>query len=390
MTAALLAAAILLLLMAAHPFGTYPLSLAALARLRPRPILPGPPPATAALCVCAYNEERVIREKAENMIAMRHALPGLELLIYVDAATDRTADILRDYAGAIQLVVSPVRTGKTHGMNTLVARTAAECVVFSDANVTFAANAMPALLAPFGDPSVGLTCGHLRYSRHDDNATARTGSWYWQLEERIKQLESASGSVMGADGSIFAVRRTLYRPAPPDLIDDMFVSLMVLCEGHRLVRAGNALAYEESVTRPKEEFRRKVRIACQAFNVHRVLRPRLRRLPLLDRYKYVSHKLLRWLTVYLLAGSFACLVAALALAQRPALLAGLLAIACIGAIWILRATHGPGATLRSILAAFLATGIGCWRSLRGDRFQTWSPPASTRSTAEATPAGLAH
>jgi hypothetical protein len=32
-----------------------------------------------------------------------------------------------------------------------------------------------------------------------------------------------------------------------------------------------------------------------------------------------------------------------------------------------------------VLRAFLATGIGVWRSLRGDRFQTWSPPISART-----------
>src|SRR6185295_2273749 len=108
--------------------------------------------------------------------------------------------------------------------------------------------------------------------------TAETGSLYWRLEEAIKRLESETGSVMGADGSIFAIRRALHRPPPPDIIDDMYVSLAIACDGHRVVRAGDARAEEESVGRSGEEFRRKVRISCQAFNVHRLLWPRLKRL----------------------------------------------------------------------------------------------------------------
>jgi cellulose synthase/poly-beta-1,6-N-acetylglucosamine synthase-like glycosyltransferase len=368
-----------LVCLAAHSFTTYPISLWLLARLRPRPIATGQRPATAALCVCAYNEEGVIRAKAENMLALRDAFPGLEILVYVDAASDRTAEILREYEASITLVVAPARMGKTHGMNTLVGMTTAECLVFSDANVMFAPDAIPRLLAPFADPQVGSVCGHLLYSQAKGNATAETGSFYWRLEERIKRLESASGSVIGADGSIFALRRVLHRPPPVDLIDDMYVSLMVLCGGSRIVRADDALAYEDSVSRPGEEFRRKIRIACQAFNVHRALWPRLRTLPLIDRYKYISHKLLRWLTIYLLAGGALLTIGGLAVAQAWLPMACVMVPGLVMLALVARATRGVPMTLRSILDAFVATGLGVWCSLRGDRFQTWNPPASARA-----------
>ncbi len=372
---------LVLLLLALHPFTTYPLSLRLLARLRPRPVQAGAVQGRVALCVCAYNEESVIAAKAENMLMMRRAVPSLDILVYVDGASDRTAAILEPYRDRITLIVSPDRHGKTHGMNTLVGSTDAAFVVFSDANVTFAADAIPRLLAPFGDPGVGAVCGHLLYTGPDGNATAQAGSLYWRLEERIKALESATGSVMGADGSIFALRRALHRPAPPDLIDDMHVSLSILCAGHRIVRVADAHAYEASVSRPGEEFRRKVRIACQAFNVHRALWPLLRRMPWLDRYKYASHKLLRWLVVYLLGAGAVIGLAGLALAGADRLTAVLLAAGLALLAAILLARRGPLATLRDVLGAFLATGVGVFCSLRGDRFQTWNPPASARGTA---------
>ncbi len=376
-----------------HPFTTYPLSLAALARFRPRPVatglaaLPGnaavagstPTDARVALCVCAYNEEKVIRAKAENMISMRQLAPGLELLIYVDAASDRTAEILREYEGEITVITSPLRHGKTFGMNTLVQASSADFIVFSDANVTFAPDAIPRLLARFADPQVGCVCGHLVYTLADDSATAVTGSLYWRLEETIKELETRSGSTMGADGSIFAIRRALHRPPPPDIIDDMYVSLSILCSGHRLVRASDALAFEVTTSKSGDEFRRKVRIACQAFNVHRLLHADLAGLPLLDQYKYVSHKLLRWFTVYLLSAAMLCLVAGLVVLGAWLLL--LLGIgsgaALLFAAWL--RPSGPLGKLVDISAAFIATGVGVIRSLRGERFQVWTPPASARS-----------
>jgi cellulose synthase/poly-beta-1,6-N-acetylglucosamine synthase-like glycosyltransferase len=379
MATALLLTGMLLLLLALHPFTTYPLSLAILTRLRPVPIAPGRPPAgRVALCVSAFNEEEVIAARIANMIAMRRAVPDLEILVYVDAATDRTAAIARGFGDAIRLAVGDRRQGKTHGMNTLVAATEAEFLVFTDANVLFDDDALPALLRPFADPAVGCVCGHLRYTSAAGGPTAETGGLYWRLEEAIKEMESRTGSVMGADGSIFAFRRSLHRAPPADLADDMFISLAVLLQGGRIVRAADAIAREEAAARPAEEFRRKIRIGCHGFNVHRLLRRELRRLPMLDRYKYVSHKLLRWFAGALLLGAAACFAAGLALAGMWTLLAILTLDALAIGLLLLLLPSGPFARLREVAAAFLATGIGVWRSLRGERFQTWQPASSAR------------
>jgi cellulose synthase/poly-beta-1,6-N-acetylglucosamine synthase-like glycosyltransferase len=377
--AALCALGTICLLLAVHPFATYPLSLRILPRRPLRPAQPAMPPLRAALCVCAYNEERVIRAKAENMVAMREAMPNLDLSVYIDAASDGTAAILREFEPAIRVVESPTRCGKTHGMNTLVGMAAADVVVFSDANVIFAPDAIPRLLAPFADPAVGAVCGHLRYTGPDASRTAVAGSLYWRLEEHIKSLESRTGSCMGADGSIFAIRRALHEPPPDDLIDDMYVSLAILCAGWRVVRADAAHATEASVSRPGEEFRRKIRIGCQAFNVHRALWPRLRQLSAIDLYKYVSHKLLRWLTIHLLGfGILALLSGIVLLNPAAAVAASLMALAALGGIFLSRS--GKIATVQDVLLAFLATGLGVWRSVQGDRFQTWNPPDSARVT----------
>ncbi len=382
--APLLLASALLLLLAAHPFVTYPLSLGVIARRHTRPVRAGVPPGKVAVCVCAYNEERVIAARVDNLLALRATQPDLDILVYVDAASDGTARVLQAYADRIRLVVSPDRLGKTAGMNTLVGMTDADIVVFTDANVTFAETALTRLVAAFADPDVGCACGHLVYVDPDSgtaSSTAATGSLYWRLEEHIKSLESATGSVMGADGSIFAIRRALHRPPPPWLIDDMFVSLSVLCAGKRIVHVADAVATEASVSRPAEEYRRKVRISCQAFNVNRALWPALMRLPALDRYKYVSHKLLRWLTIYLLAGSaMFALLAVLVGGGWAAFGGAVLVLAACGAL-LFAAPVGRLGQLREMLAAFVATGAGVLRSLQGEKFQTWNPPASARGPA---------
>ncbi len=370
-----------------HPFVTYPLSLWLMERMRQRR---GNPRATGdraaptfAICVCAYNEEATIERKVLNMLALRRQVGNLEILVYVDAATDRTTALLKPFEREVSVYVAPRRLGKTHGMNLLVERATAEVVVFSDANVLLDENSITALAEAFQDERTGCVCGHLQYVNAGGSPTASVGSIYWRLEEWIKERESGAGAVMGADGSLFAVRRALHRPVPPNLIDDMFLSLSVMCDGYRVVRAREAIAFEESVTAPVEEFRRKVRIACQAFNVHRELWPRLRRLPFPVLYMYVSHKLLRWLCIYWLALAGLAGTAGLTVAGVPLGVTGLAVVGIAGLLWWAGARRWPPfAQAREVLIALVGAGVGVAEAFRGKQYQTWTPAASIRQSAD--------
>jgi cellulose synthase/poly-beta-1,6-N-acetylglucosamine synthase-like glycosyltransferase len=382
MAMALFILGILCLLAACHPFITYPWSLIVLQVLRPRkrtcadriPIAY----LNCAVCVCAYNEERVIARKVENLLALRAREPDLEILIYVDGASDRTAEILRGYGSQINLHVAAERHGKTYGMNLLASKAQAPILIFTDANVIMDMECVRDFKRYFADPEIGCVCGNLVYTNDDASATASSGSAYWRFEEAVKKLEMESGSVMGADGSVFAIRRALHNPPPEHIIDDLYVSLMILCSGYRVIQASDALAYEESVVSAGEEFTRKIRIACQAFNVHRLVWPQLRKLDGITLYKYVSHKLIRWFTIYLLAISAIAFVAALIVAGRAPIAAAL--VVCIsGALLLGRfSSMKPFAQIAGIVSAFAGTGLGVWRSMRGERYQTWTPAASIR------------
>ncbi|MCW5603275.1 MAG: glycosyltransferase family 2 protein [Burkholderiales bacterium] len=372
------------MLLALHPFTTYPLSLMLIRKFRKgtdAARVPENGPAAArrmAVCMCAYNEEQVIRQKMDNLLALRNGSPDLGILVYVDGSTDRTADILRAYSGRIRLFVSPDRRGKTHGMNLLVSHAEAPIVVFTDANVMLDPRALLNLQRHFDDPQTGCVCGHLVYTNPGESVTAASGSLYWRMEEAIKKLEEETGSVMGADGSLFAIRRELHRPPPEHLIDDMFVSMTILADGYRIVQATDVVAYEASASSQGEEFRRKARIACQAFNVHRILWPRIRKLGGLNVYKYVSHKLLRWFTIYSLSLSSIFLLAAMLVAGRPALAAALV-IAATAAL-VAGHRHGvrPFSQAADVLIALAGAGLGVWQSFRGRRYQTWAPATSVR------------
>ncbi|MGH1483685.1 MAG: glycosyltransferase [Geminicoccales bacterium] len=372
------------LFLAIFPFGPYQLSLLIARRFRMfRPkihsVSEDDEPLKMAICLCAYNEEAVIREKLENMLALRKVAGELDILIYVDAASDRTADIIREYEGSVTLVDSEERHGKPWGMNRLVSLTDADIVLFTDANVMVDEAAIDSLRQHFANPEIGCVTSHLSYTNPGDTATSEVGSLYWRIDEWTKGLETETGSAMGADGSLFAIRRKLHRPTPDHLIDDLFVSMSILCQGYRLIRGADVRAFESHTTVAQDEFKRKIRIACQCIGVHRALWSELKALPVWDLYKYFAHRYLRWVGGYFLLASAVLLTAAIWIGYGFIAMAASVALVFIamalGTILRMR----PILQINNILLAFAGNSLGVWRSYWGEPVVTWDLAHSARN-----------
>jgi cellulose synthase/poly-beta-1,6-N-acetylglucosamine synthase-like glycosyltransferase len=380
MLAFVVTVAVVFLFLAIHPFVTYPMSLRLVRAVRG---VPGAVPAPTsepsfAICMSAFNEEAVIVQKVNNLLTLKSTVRNCEIFIYVDAAIDRTAALLAPFADQVVVVVGQERHGKSHGLNELVKRTTADILVFTDANVVIDPDALKRIGARFADPSIGCVCGNLIYTNDAETATAATGGLYWRIEEAIKQLESDTFGIVGADGSLFAIRRELHVPVAPDVIDDFYISMKILLGGHRVVREPTALAFERSGTDGSEEFRRKIRIACQAFNVHRIIWSEVQKSPAIL-YCYVSHRLLKWLIIYnLLLGSMFAAIAAMLLLPASQFL-GVAVVVVAGAVYFAVGVSSPARQVRSILSNLLGAGVGVWRSIMGERFQTWQPMSTARS-----------
>ena len=373
-------------LIALWPFGPYQLTLMLARRLYCFPatpnragVVPGQSDDSFAICLCAYNEAPIIADKVGDLLSLREAAGGdLEILIYVDGATDDTASMLEPYRDRVRLVIESDRRGKTHGMNFLVAQTRASIVMFTDANVRIDPSAVPVLRRYFADPSIGCVCSHLTYVNASQSATAFVGSAFWSFNEWSKGLETATGSVIGADGSLFAIRRRLHRPVPKGLFDDIFVSLGILLAGYRVIRAPELRAYEPHTTEATDEFRRKIRIANESMAVHFELWPELRRLDAWHIYKYIGHRLLRWIGGYFLILAILLLTTAAILALGPVMVLAVYGSLLFVFLVALRARLGPAMTLLNVLLALAGNVVGVWRALQGERAVTWEPPLSAR------------
>ncbi len=370
-----------------HPFVTYPISLLVISRMRKTvtgSLLAGAPGYPAiAICMSAFNEERVIAAKMDSLLGMAESYPGLvSVHVYVDGSTDNTPRLLMPYADRADIVFSSDRRGKTWGMGQLLARSQSELLLFTDANVVSGRNALTGLAASFTDPATGLASARLRYNNPDESATSRSGFAYWELEERIKQVESETIGLVGVDGAMFMIRRSLYRPPPPQLIDDLYVSLSVLIEGSRIVSVDNVIVYERSAALASEEFTRKKRISCQAWNVHRALWPELRTMPPLRLYGYLSHRVLKWLTPLLATiaglGYVAALVSLIGLAGAALVVGAGCGLVALGYVL----DFPPAALALSVLYSLAGVGVGLFESIvKGQTYTIWKPADSVRGEA---------
>jgi cellulose synthase/poly-beta-1,6-N-acetylglucosamine synthase-like glycosyltransferase len=338
----------------------YPATVALAARVHTRRIgidegyLP-----SVAVIVTAYNEESAIERRLENLRALDYPAELLELVVTSDASTDRTEE-LAEAAGA--RVIRNPRGGKVAAQDAAVRATEAEVVAFSDANATWAPDALRKLVRNLADPQVAYVCGRLRLEAPDGSNKEGV---YWRYELVTRDGESRLGSVTAGNGSIYALRRSEYAEVDPRFGHDLSLPYLMVQRGRRAVYEPEALAFERPTPTNESEYRRKVRMFEHAWLI--VLRGRMLRG---QRPGYflalLSHRHLRYasgvLHLILLGSSIALLGQGAVYAVFLGLQFGLLAAALAGV----------GIARYYVLITW-ATVVALWNYLRRGVPATWAP-----------------
>lgn len=334
-----------------------------------------------ALLFCAYNEESALPEKIQNLKEIKEKYENIEIYAYSDCSNDATNKLLEETGDLLTFVRGEKRIGKVKGMYKLVTMTDADILIFTDANVIVDPKNISKLINYFACPDIGAVACTLIYKNPDESnvtATSEANGLYWKLEEYIKKLESETGSTMGADGALFARRSVDYPKLPADLVDDMAASISVMFDNTqmRCISAPDVIAYECTVSDSTEEFKRKKRIACGSYSTYRYLKSEIDRFSFIDKFKFYSHKVMRWWgAAYLLTAFFALLLSGIALGYGLMLIG--IMLLCISLLWGLIQFKIPIImSIYEILRAVFATGIGVAESIRGHKYRIWEPANS--------------
>ena len=274
-----------------YVYAGYPLVLLLLRALVRRPVRKDPVEPSVSVLVAAYNEEHVIAEKIQNVLSLDYPAAKLELVVACDGPTDGTTDVVRGMADGerVRAFTYPINRGKLHVLNDTVPELRGEIVAFSDASSMLDRLALRRLVASFADPAVGAVSGVYRVRKQDASHLGRQEDFYWKYETFLKKQEAALGSILGAHGSLYAIRKSLYPfPRPDTINDDYVIPLRIVQQGYRVAYEPEALAYEEA--HEMAGFSRRVRIMAGNVEQLRELRPLLWPLRPLTLFFFLSHK----------------------------------------------------------------------------------------------------
>jgi cellulose synthase/poly-beta-1,6-N-acetylglucosamine synthase-like glycosyltransferase len=317
-----------------------------------------------AVIVTAHNEESVIGRRLENLRALDYPLDRVELVVTSDASTDAT-ETLAEQVGA--RVVRNARGGKVAAQDGGVRATSADVVAFTDANCTWAPDALRKLVRAFADPDVAYVCGRLNIVGGDGR---NKEGIYWRYELALRADESRLDSVTGGNGSIYAVRRSDYVEVDPRFGHDLSFPYLMVQRGRRAVYDAEANAYEKATPTTEDEYRRKVRMFehCWAIVFEGRMLRGLRPLYLLE---ILSHRHLRYasglLHLILLASSIALVGSGTLYAVALGLQLGVFAAALFGL----------GLPRYYVLVTW-ATVVALWNYIRRGVPSTWEPAEGTR------------
>ncbi|MDR2581619.1 MAG: glycosyltransferase family 2 protein [Fibromonadaceae bacterium] len=287
----------------------YPQTLRLLTLLKPTPpSAPLPRGKYVSIIIAAYNEQSVIEKKILNTLALDYPRDKIEILIGDDGSSDGTAEIVKRYSSQVRLLKNEKNEGKAAMLNKLCEAAKGEIFLFSDANTMLEGSALKNLIAEFTSEKIGCVCGQLVLKDESDFSLSKTESLYWKRESRLKALESGFGAVMGSNGALYAIRSELYTKLPTHktIMDDFYISAKILMKNYACVFCEKALAFENTSASKFGEFKRKVRIGRANFNFLLDFLPMLNPLRPIRAYIFISHKLLRWLSPFLLLAIFSC------------------------------------------------------------------------------------
>ncbi|MDW8338768.1 MAG: glycosyltransferase family 2 protein [Thermoleophilia bacterium] len=355
----------------------YPALMAALARLRPRPVAKGDVTPSVAVVVSAHDEEDVIARRLENLLELDYPPDLLEIVVASDGSTDRTDAIVEALARGeprVRLLRCP-REGKVAAQHRAVRATRSDVLAFTDANTLWRPDALRMLVRNLADPEVGYVCGRLALeSPEGGNAEGL----YWRYEVWVREQESRTSSITAGNGAIYAVPRHAYVEDDPRFGHDFGFPYLMEQRGLRAVYEPEAVAIERAAAETEDEYGRKVRTIARVWG-HILSGRALRRVRPLYALQLLSHRILRYASGLL---HVALLLSSAALVARGAVYR-LALVLQLGALALAGAGRArlpiPGARLAwYYLAVTAATVAGLLRYLRSGTPQTWEKARGTR------------
>lgn len=258
-----------------------------------------------SIVVAAYNEEKAIADKLENILALDYPMEKLEIVVVSDCSSDKTDEIVRSFADrGVRLHRMETRGGKIAGYKSVIPALKGEILVFSDATSKLDVQSLRVLVKSFADDSTGCVAGRLQYIDPNKADIAKGEKTYWSYESLIKDWEESVYSLTSVSGTFYGIRKELFPvDLADDLADDLIAVLYCVKQGRRVVLEKDAVCQEDAIHADEAELNKRWRITVQN------LRGLFSMPEIMDLREYgwyawmiISHKLFRMLVPFFLLG----------------------------------------------------------------------------------------
>ena len=334
-----------------------------------------------SICLPVYNEEAAIRTKLDDLVALDYPKDRLQILVVSDASTDGTDTVVSEFADrGVELLRVEARAGKTAAENAAVPHLTGDIIVNTDATIRIPPEALMPLVRALDDPTVGVASGRDVSVGDESTAANRGESGYVGYEMRVRGLETAAGSIVGASGCYYAIRSDLHaKPIPPQLSRDFASALTAKENGFRSVSVDAAVCFVPRTGSLAVEFRRKVRTMARGLDTlffkRHLLNPFRH-----GRFAFMlfSHKLCRWLVPLMLPLSLVGLILLAPRSDLAVVMLGLVAVGCllglVAARWPENRDMPKPVAAWGYLISSNVAGVLAWlKALRGKKNPIWEP-----------------
>ncbi len=247
-----------------------------------------------SIIIAAFNEEKNIQKRIENLLQQDYPKDKLEIIVASDGSTDRTVEIAKQFEKyGVKILDFKQNRGRAAVHNDAANIAKGEILLFTDAETEFEKDFVQKIVGMYSDTSFGVGAGEIIFKNPEE--FGKTESLYWKLEKTLRYCEYLLGVLPFASGACFSIRKDLYEEIPLHSDIDNILPLRAIQKGYKVFYCKEAIAYDCTVSNPKQLFRKRYRTALRSMtDIMSELAGLIKKNKWKTVFVLVSHRLLRW------------------------------------------------------------------------------------------------
>jgi len=262
MSTALTLIGILFLCLAAIPYIVYLVGI--LWGKKQEPLMPLDQYPPISIVISAYNEQKNISERLENLKACGY--PDMEVILVDDCSTDNTRYLAQETLDILgfkyHLLFNDEQLGTSKSYNKAIAASTRDLVVVTDADVMFKQDALHRIITRLlSGTTYGAVTGDLQPERIP-GTPAELEYQYRSIYGRMCEWESAHDSTFNFNGALMAFKKqAVIKINDKQGADDANIAFAAIRNGYRAVYEKNAVVYESVPESFTVQYKQKIRRA---------------------------------------------------------------------------------------------------------------------------------